>query len=164
MKQDKRACTVASNSAKGLKGTVGVALGLVFAAMFCSTGCPGGDGGEGPDCPTGTPLSGPTVSYANDIVPLFNSAGCLAGNCHGGDNPQSAYSLAAYGDSFEPGTEARLFQWCPIVPGDPEASYLIEKLRPFPLTGARMPFLRPPLGDEEIELVATWIAEGAADN
>jgi hypothetical protein len=42
---------------------------------------------------------------------------------------------------FLPGDEAEAFEICPIVPGDPEASYLIEKLQEGPRSGARMPLL-----------------------
>jgi hypothetical protein len=52
-----------------------------------------------------------------------------------------------------------------VVPGDPDGSFLIEKLTSdSPRAGVRMPQDRPPLDEVEIELIRTWIAEGAVNN
>lgn len=52
-----------------------------------------------------------------------------------------------------------------VVPGDPDASYLVMKLEGAHLakggTGARMPFGAPPLPPETIAKFRTWIKEGA---
>lgn len=49
-----------------------------------------------------------------------------------------------------------------VVPGRPCASVLIQKIRPSPPFGARMPLNGPPFVDEdEIQLLADWVAEGA---
>jgi hypothetical protein len=72
--------------------------------------------------------------------------------------------LTDYDAAFMPGDTAQLLDLCPIVPTDPDSSWIIEKLQPDPRSGDRMPFGLPALTDEEIELIATWIREGAADN
>ena len=48
-----------------------------------------------------------------------------------------------------------------VVAGDANASYLIEKLGPNPAVGAQMPFGRPPLPQADIDVIRTWIANGA---
>jgi len=52
-----------------------------------------------------------------------------------------------------------------VVPGDPDASYLVMKLEGTHMAhegaGARMPFGGTPLPPEEIAKVRQWIAEGA---
>lgn len=49
-----------------------------------------------------------------------------------------------------------------VVPGDPDASFLMEKLTaPAPDEGARMPLGNPPLSAEELDLIRRWIAAGA---
>jgi hypothetical protein len=53
-----------------------------------------------------------------------------------------------------------------VVPGDPEASFLIAKLRGH-LTeddGDPMPLRNPPLPEEAIQAIEQWILEGAQDN
>lgn len=117
-----------------------------------------------PTCAPGEVIGEPTVSYSQDLLPILTRVGCLASSCHGGPNPSVEYSLAIWEASFEPGTGATLLGECPIVPGDPDASYLIEKLGASPRTGRQMPDRRPPLSDEEVQLFVTWIAEGAGNN
>ncbi len=141
-------------------------VALLGAIALLLGGCPANNGADGDvdACVTGAP--GPTaatVSYANDIRPLFSSNGCLSSGCHGGASA-SGYDLRNYGASFVPGEQARALGFCAIVPGDPDASYLVQKVLPNPPRGARMPFLREALGDAEIETIRTWIREGAADN
>jgi hypothetical protein len=118
-----------------------------------------------PRCAVGETGPGGTVSYATDVVPIFQQAGCLTTGCHGGAFPSSGYDLRTYTSSFKQGTEAQfVLDVCPIVPGDDAASYLLEKLLPSPRVGSRMPQNLPPLSDEQIGVVRTWILEGARNN
>jgi hypothetical protein len=48
-----------------------------------------------------------------------------------------------------------------VVPGEPEESELIEHLLS---PGMQMPPSVPPIPDETIQLIVTWIAQGAKDN
>ena len=49
-----------------------------------------------------------------------------------------------------------------IVPGNPERSFLFEKLKSrAPSLGEQMPQARPPLDAFALELVRRWIADGA---
>ncbi len=149
---------------------VGLGMVIGWAVILGSAGCPGGDvmnDGDPPTqktCTTGTAAAVTTVSFSRDIEPMLVGAGCLSAGCHGAVQLSSSYSMLSYEDMFEAGEEATSLDLCPIVPGDPDASYLIEKLRPFPRSGAVMPYLRPQMNDEEIGLIETWIREGAADN
>lgn len=117
-----------------------------------------------PVCETGSALGETTVSYNNDVLPILTRVGCLASACHGGSNPAVQFSLSSYSRMFQPGAGATLEGACPIVPGDPDASYLIEKLGPSPRTGRQMPDRQPPLSDEDFQLIVTWIREGAGEN
>jgi hypothetical protein len=52
-----------------------------------------------------------------------------------------------------------------VVPGDPCASIVLQKISSAPPFGARMPSSGPPyLTPREEQLIADWIAEGAHDN
>jgi hypothetical protein len=106
-----------------------------------------------------------TVSYANDVVPLFADKGCTSMVCHGGFFPASGYDLSTYESSFMAGDEAKAFGILPIVPNDPDSSYLVEKISTdMPRNGVRMPNGLPPLSAAEIDLIRTWISEGAQNN
>jgi hypothetical protein len=53
-----------------------------------------------------------------------------------------------------------------VVPGDPEGSFLVAKLRGHLETadGDPMPLRNPPLPEEVIQAIEQWIAEGAQNN
>ncbi|MFQ5603970.1 MAG: c-type cytochrome [bacterium] len=53
-----------------------------------------------------------------------------------------------------------------VAPGDPDGSYLIQKISSAsPKAGRRMPFDGPPfLSQSEIQLIRDWIAQGAPNN
>src|SRR5262249_62348142 len=50
-----------------------------------------------------------------------------------------------------------------VVPGDPDASFLVRKLRGTLAAGegSRMPLVGAPLVDDELALVEAWVAGGA---
>jgi len=82
-----------------------------------------------------------------------------------GPFPASSYSLTAYAKIFGPGVEAKTLQACDVVPGNPDASYLVEKLGSSPRIPVQMPgFGRPPLTAAQLDLIRTWILEGAQNN
>lgn len=94
-----------------------------------------------------------TVSFAKQIAPLLveNCNGCHldAMQIRGGLNMNTVASLMRGGDSGEV-----------IKPGDGDGSLLVRKLRG--QEGARMPAGgRPALPEESIQLISTWINEGA---
>lgn len=94
-----------------------------------------------------------TVSFARDIAPLL-VANC--NGCHyGGNRTQGGLSFNAFAGLLKGGASGAI-----LKPGDGDESLLVKKLRGS--EGARMPAGgRPPLSDESIQLVKTWIDEGA---
>lgn len=117
-----------------------------------------------PPCQPGTFSPDATVSYMNDVLPILSRSGCQSSTCHGGPFPPSAYDMRTYEGLFGQGLEAKVLKTCDVTPGDPDKSYLIEKLLVDPRLGARMPGVLPPLSDEDIQLIRTWILEGAGDD
>jgi hypothetical protein len=115
------------------------------------------------DAPCQTGITGVpgTVSYARDVRPMFQQLGCLGLACHAGPVPASEYDLRTYEGLFGPGLVARNHGMCNIVPGNPQASLLLEKLRPNPRSGAQMPNGLNPLPEAQYNLLYTWILEGA---
>lgn len=147
--------------------------------MFCRSPAGPSDGG-GADLAEGGSASAPdggadasrpsTVSFARDIRPLMDRSetdprgpGCS--ECHYTTRGRQLGILNGQLDMTTLGklrrggktSSARI-----IVPGDPDASAIVQKLRGTYPIGSRMPWNGPPYwSDAEIQLVATWIAEGA---
>lgn len=136
-------------------------------------GCPSGNNniggdpfaGDGGGCATsGTDNAAATVRYSIDILPIFQTAGCLAAGCHGGSFVSSNFELGTYDDMFKQGEEASILGLCAVKPGDADSSYLMQKLRGFPPIGDPMPLLLPPLTETQLATIETWINEGAPNN
>lgn len=114
-----------------------------------------------PDMNTGT-----TVSFSMDVQPIFD-ASCALSSCHIGSSPQAGLNLSAaqaYGELVNvPSVQSSLDL---VEPFDPQNSYLYLKIDDDPSNNSmlRMPRSRPPLPDEEIEIIEAWIAEGALNN
>ena len=87
------------------------------------------------------------ISYSTTIQPIFNN-NCTG--CHGGSGGLSltSYSLLMENDVVNPGNSAE--------------SQLIKKLKG--TAGTQMPKNQNPLDDATIDLIETWIDEGAENN
>jgi len=106
---------------------------------------------SGETAPQPTSVPG-TVSFSQDILPLFQ-AECKT--CHGS---LGGWDGASYESVMTTGIHAPV-----VIPGDPENSFLAQKMLGTQTVGAVM----PPDGmlpDDEIQLVLDWIAAGALDN
>jgi hypothetical protein len=109
------------------------------------------------------------VRFSTDILPLFQRSGSLGGcTCHQPANrstsgiDQSGLSLQNYASLMRGGNAS---QSDIVIPGDPCASVIVQKVSNAPPYGARMPPGGPPfLTPEEIGLLRDWIAEGAHEN
>jgi hypothetical protein len=127
---------------------------VLCVTALAASGCGGDD-------PTGTTRDHPApskVRFARDIEPIFMS-GCSGEYCHGNfvNTPARAYRF--FVDQPSTQCDGRTL----IVPGHPEASYLMEKVRGENVCmGEPMPrgvgnSLRP----DQIQLLSEWIRDGA---
>jgi len=120
-----------------------------------------------------TPNLTPTfASIQHEIFESTDSVGRTAcTNCHtdaGGRVPTGGLNLnhdVAYDQLVNAAARERpggVF----VKPGDPDSSYLIQKLEGTPgIVGRRMPFTGPPyLTDGQILIIRRWIALGAPRN
>jgi mono/diheme cytochrome c family protein len=109
-----------------------------------------------PAAQAGRPAAGEPVTYAH-VAPLFarHCARCHTENGLMGAAPE-AYRLTSHADTLSPAERAR------VVPGRPEASELLRRIKGH--ARPRMPLDGPPyLSDADIQLVETWIVQGARD-
>ncbi len=103
------------------------------------------------------------VDFATEVNPIFSSAGCTAGGCHGGggltlgSNATSNYNNIVNVPSSCGGLDY-------VEPGDPSASHLYKKIEGTQGCGSRMPQNNPGYFDansSQLELIRVWIVEGA---
>ena len=134
---------------------------LLFLLFFLVSSCT-----EKPEAPIEPPPPDGGVSFGGDIQPLFARYGCTG--CHGSAG-NSGYSVLTHAAVFGPGFEAVSRGMMEVVAARPDTSYLLWKIEGAgpngePITGERMPRGGGPMAAADIELLRTWISEGALDN
>ena len=142
-------------------------LALVLGACGAGTGVgldqngqPLSAGGGGGNLAPPVPVLAPTLASIQTNVFSVN---CAIPGCHGGGTVQQGLRLDP---GFSAGNlinvpsprDASLIR---VVPGDPDASFLIQKLDGTQTLGERMPAGRPPLTTATINVIRQWIQNGA---
>ncbi|MCU0448536.1 MAG: DUF1553 domain-containing protein [Bernardetiaceae bacterium] len=93
------------------------------------------------------------IDFNEQIRPILNK-NCLA--CHGGVKKSSGFSLLFPEEAY---AKAKSGKYA-IVPGDAAASEMMRRIKAHD-PEERMPLDKPPLSQEEIDLLARWIDQGA---
>lgn len=93
------------------------------------------------------------VSFRRQVAPIL-VAKCLG--CHNEKQAKNGLNMATYA-SLRRGGKGEGAEI--LVPGDPAASGLIESIGPD--ASPRMPIKQPPLSRAEIDLIETWVRQGA---
>ncbi len=151
----------------GTGGTVildlgGNALDGEFSGSF-----PSGDGNGGGDFVAGFSVAGlqPTLLSIQDNVFTPVCSGCHSGPASSDVNDLPAgMDLSSLSLSFMSLVDVPSLQdgaFDRVEPGDPDASYLIQKLEGTASTGGRMPFGGPFLPQSDIDVIRQWIDDGA---
>ncbi len=147
--------------------TKNIWLGVVLTlTLLLSIGCPSG-AVLPPTSGDDAPQVGP-VSFRDQIQPIFD-AHCIICHVDGGvaDLAGIALRLGA-GLSFDmlvDQTSVRDTRLTFAVPGDSADSLLYLKVSSSnPPVGSRMPLGGPALSSTDVELIRTWIDEGAQNN
>lgn len=109
------------------------------------------------------------MSFANDVQPIFDEA-CAKSMCHNASSRKEGLDLSA-GNAFEQivnhaskqcnGAKIR------IRPGNPDDSYLLDKMRDEDLCGNSKQMPPPtdtPLFNGEVGLIERWVCQGAENN
>lgn len=153
-------------------------FGAIVLSLLLLAGCAGGGSDDdlerrngGPAC---TPPDTPTISFGSNIQPIFDVS-CALGGCHAGAIPAEDLDLG-------PGRARAELVGVPsiripsrdlVVPGDPDASYVVQKIEGAAgIAGQPMPLGCPGapqngavcLDNDQILAIRTWIAECALAN
>jgi hypothetical protein len=141
-------------SPTALAASRGLALSVLAAAlMSIGAGCGGGE------------ASAPIPPHLGAIEGEIFAHNCTLSSCHGAESPQEGMSLLSPTRATlidVPSTEVP--DMMRIAPGDPDGSYLLQKISSTtPLDGVRMPPDQP-LPANKIEAIRLWIAAGAQDD
>jgi hypothetical protein len=166
-------CMILHNASVGnMQGSKFHLLRLLLISMLASgvfTGC-GGSGsddsappGSPPPPPPSTPPFGPNFSEIQ--AELFTPT-CATAGCHTGAGAPQGLRLDeanSYGLLVDvPSTEVPSI--LRVSPGDPDNSYLIQKLEGTASVGDQMPLGGPPLPQDSIDVIRQWIIDGAIDD
>lgn len=92
------------------------------------------------------------VDYATQVQTIFN-ARCTS--CHGNNG---GVNLTSYNNVIN--ANGNTYGTNIVVPRDPDASGLVDKIEPNPQNGSRMP-IGGSLSQSEINVIRQWISEGA---
>ncbi|MBO6586481.1 MAG: hypothetical protein JJ953_10280 [Gracilimonas sp.] len=127
---------------------------LVLFLLFFSVGCISNveDISETPD------IDPNDISYSADIQPILTSN---CGSCHI-NSSTNGVNLTSYNSTIN--SMGSVAGGPIVVPGEPENSPLVEKIKPDPSYGSRMPTTGQYLTTTEIAQIEAWIAGGAEDN
>ncbi|NWG33307.1 MAG: hypothetical protein HXY42_02610 [Chloroflexi bacterium] len=104
-----------------------------------------------PATATAEPAVSTTVSFAKDIMPILKSR-CL--NCHGGDRLEEGLSFKSYAELMAGSDNGFV-----VIPGNADGSLMVEMV-----VSQEMPKRGPKLTPPQVQLIITWINEGALDN
>src|SRR5262245_12736752 len=100
----------------------------------------------------GTTCATDVVSFQKQILPLLAQR---CGMCHQGESPQGKLALDSYKNLLRGGQSGPV-----IKPGMPDDSLLVQNISG---EKPRMPKVGPQLTPQEIELIRSWISQGARD-
>lgn len=107
-----------------------------------------------------------SVSFSGDVAPILVSS-CATNGCHKGMMPQQGLDLtaaASYQNLVNVAAQQCNDGRKRVLPGDPDQSYLIDKMLGVDMcSGTQMPKLKP-LPSAQIETIANWICSGAPNN
>lgn len=146
-----------------LASLIAVAAAVAFSSAFL--GGRGVPDAAGPDAmagaeslaSAGSPATQDTVSFANDILPIFQNR---CAQCHGAPDEDGEPRLESGLNLLEYEKVIAGSEWGTVVEaGDPANSFLLDMI-----VDQTMPEEGDPVPEEEIALIRAWIEAGAPNN
>ncbi len=99
------------------------------------------------------------VSFSQEVFPILKKR-CASCHYPGNEFNESKLAMESYESLVKGGVHGS-----PVIAGDSNNSLIIQKLKPDPPFGKRMPLMsKDPLKEEEIALIEKWIDQGAKNN
>lgn len=98
------------------------------------------------------------------VMEIFGNS-CAASTCHGGDNPKEDLRLEPddIPENMIDVPSEQNSEYMLIDTIDPSSSYLLLKITGGEgMKGKKMPIMAPPLTDEEVKAIMTWVREFAS--
>ena len=102
-----------------------------------------------------TTIAHAQVDYPTQIQPIFKNS---CNSCHSAG--QNSFNSSSYDGVMASTSPSNRYDSKHVIPGDANASPLVDKIEPDPEFGSRMP-QGGSLTSEQITLIRTWINEGA---
>ena len=124
---------------------------------------PSGDGSAGGDFVATFSITTPTTVTFDDIQANVFTPNCATSGCHSGTSPPQGLRLDA-GFAFSNlvnVTSNEVPSLMRVAPGNPDDSYLIQKLEGTAAVGSQMPPFGGPLDQSVIDDIRQWISDGA---
>ncbi|SMO34635.1 hypothetical protein [Gracilimonas mengyeensis] len=112
------------------------------------------------DISSAEPVEPSEVSYQEDIQPIFNST-CGGSGCHI-NGSTNGVNLTTYQQVMN--SVGAVYGTDIVIPEDPDASPLVDKIEANPTNGSRMPLTGSYLTPSEINQIRSWIEGGALEN
>ena len=129
---------------------------------------PSGDGTEGGDFVATFSVSTPATVTLDDLQAAVFGPTCAAAGCHTGPTSGSLPSGMDLSDadatfaSVVGVVSIQVPSLSRVEPGDPDNSYLVQKIEGTAAQGSRMPLGGGPLDQATIDDIRQWISDGAA--
>lgn len=146
-------------SSSSSRTAVGV---LALVVLSLSAACGGGSSSPTTPSPTSgstlAPTSGLTDSFASIQSLVFNTR-CVS--CHGSNRREANLDLQNNARANLVGRGSSQTSMSLVAAGNPDSSYLINKLEGRAISGSRMPQGGPFLATEDVTIIRRWIQNGA---
>jgi hypothetical protein len=155
------AVLISGCGSSGTGVTTGSGGSATVSSMVSSTTSTG-TGGSAPALePSGFSCSGKMPSLTNDVIPITSENCATTSACHSAMQSSSGFYGMLVNQISEECSDLRL----DVKPGDPEHSYVIDKLTGRNIcSGVPMPRGEPMLPAAQIQTLYDWICEGAPQN
>ncbi len=96
------------------------------------------------------------ISFSRDIKPILASD---CDECHSAEDHKSNFDVSSVASLLKHGKKAG----SGVVPGKPDDSAIVQYIRGL-ADGPQMPKGEPPLSEQDLHLIRSWIAAGAVDD
>lgn len=143
-----------------------VLIGVVSALLVSACGGGNGSGVAPPPQQPPPPPPPPFGANFSEIQANVFDTTCARSGCHlGAGAPQGLVLDAANSFALLVGVAStEVPSVLRVAPGDPNNSYLIQKLEGTAAVGVQMPFGGTPLDQATIDVIRQWISDGAIDD